>query len=1028
MGKHLLFFVAVATVAMSGCGNQKVGNINGDGPLSDEIYSNRPIAARPQVVTVHLSKPALLAVGKKTAKGWVIAEADKQAVLNEQAALIATTQKADPTAKVLYQYRLVINAVTFIGSSNLKELLKNQVGVVGLEVNSQFGRPTDMPSIENSAMTGGSLPQPTSVDYIGADQAHKMGFDGKGVRVGIIDTGIDYTHAMLGGSGNPNDYKSINPAKPSSMFPNDKVIGGVDLVGTDYDAASELPKAYIPVPDSNPLDEAGHGSHVAGTVAGVGDGVNTYSGVAPAAKLYAIKVFGKAGSTSDAVVIAALEYAANPKGDLQPDDQLDVVNLSLGGSYGTPHVLYNEAIKNLSKAGTAVVAAAGNAGPQDYIVGAPATADEAISVAASIDGSTVNWIFASSMLTIAGQQVEVKAVEGSVSKPVSQADGVQGKLVDIALADKPLSDDQKAKLKGNVALIQRGGNPFADKVKNAFDGGAIGVVVANNAPGEPISMGGDGHSDIPAIMVTQDIGNQITAAMKTGDVTILFKTGKTIQQPELIDTITSFSSKGPRSEDDLIKPEIAGPGAQVLSAAMGQGNKGVRFDGTSMATPHIVGVVALLKQAHKDLNPSDFKSLLMNNALGLHDTKKADYPISLQGAGRVQIVKALQATSIATPSVSLGLIQSTDERVLKKAVMITNLTDKAQTYSVTFKNSTYLTMTGRSSITVGPKATEPLLVTFSIKGLDTEQLVDEADGSIVLTSGDQTLSVPAMAMRVEISGVHSTGIQNTPQGLALNLGNQGLAPGAAIPFNYLGEGTQKAANNPANSWKSTTCNLKSAGYRIIDSKDEETGKTQTYLQFAFEVFDPLSNWTYCEVNALIDKDGDGKPDLELAGIWAPSMLGDTAPKQNISILLNAGAMRQIRSDYETKLRQGLPVPPPNYAPSVIDIDGMGAFPQSNVAILQVKLDKLGGLKTIGVKLSTTDEDSDNVVRPDDFLTKDFQQLSLDPNAQAYTALPEGVVIPPGASGALKLTKGQGTQPLVIYYPNNHSGGTSQVVK
>ena len=588
-----------------------------------------------------------------------------------------------------------------------------------MEVNSQFGRPTAVNSDPNP-VTGQGIPQPTSVDFIGADEAHKLGFDGTGVRVGIIDTGIDYTHAMLGGSGNVNDYKSVAPDKPTPLFPNDKVIGGIDLAGTDYDAASELPKSYIPVPDGNPLDEAGHGSHVAGTVAGKGDGVNTYSGVAPAAKLYAIKVFGKTGSTSDAVVIAGLEYAANPKGDLQPDDQLDVVNLSLGGSYGTPHVLYNEAVKNLSKAGTAVVAAAGNAGPQDYIVGAPSTADEAISVAASVDGSPVNWIYSASLLTIAGQQTMVKAVEGSISKPVAESDGVQGKLVDIGLADQPLSDAQKALLKGNVALVKRGGNAFEDKIKNAFDGGAIGAVVTNNQPGDPLAMGGDGHVDIPGIMVTSARSRQatkITEAMKTGDVTILFKSGQIIQDPDNINTIASFlPSKGPRSEDDLIKPEIAGPGAAVLSAAMGQGNKGVRFDGTSMATPHIVGVVALLKQAHKELAVADLKALLMNNALNLHDRTKTDYPISLQGAGRVQIVKSLQATAVATPSVSLGLIQSTAERVVKKAVTVTNLTDKAQTFSVSYKNSTYLKMTGPTSVTVAANSQEPILVTFSIKG------------------------------------------------------------------------------------------------------------------------------------------------------------------------------------------------------------------------------------------------------------------------------------------------------------------------
>ena len=92
----------------------------------------------------------------------------------------------------------------------------------------------------------------------------------------------------------------------------------------------------------NPLDEAGHGSHVAGTIAGHGDGVNTYDGVAPAADLYAIKVFGAKGSTSDEIVIAALEYAIDPSGDLSFDKQMDVVNLSLGSDHGNPHIMYTK--------------------------------------------------------------------------------------------------------------------------------------------------------------------------------------------------------------------------------------------------------------------------------------------------------------------------------------------------------------------------------------------------------------------------------------------------------------------------------------------------------------------------------------------------------------------------------------------------------------------------------------------------------------------------------------------------------------
>src|SRR5690606_14720236 len=196
---------------------------------------------------------------------------------------------------------------------------------------------------------------------------------------------------------------------------------------------------HIPIPDQDPIDEGGHGTHVAGTVAGLGDGVNTYDGVAPGALLHAIKVFGADGSTGDSVIIAALEYAADPNGDLDPADQLNVVNLSLGSSFGTPHILYSEAMKNLIEGGTMAVASGGNSGHYNYIVGAPGTTSEAISVAASVDDMDHNFKFPAVKFTKADADTVIsKAVEAVFSKSIEEAGDVSGKLVFIGLADQPL--------------------------------------------------------------------------------------------------------------------------------------------------------------------------------------------------------------------------------------------------------------------------------------------------------------------------------------------------------------------------------------------------------------------------------------------------------------------------------------------------------------------------------------------------------------------------------------------------------------
>src|SRR5690606_6751204 len=173
--------------------------------------------------------------------------------------------------------------------------------------------------------------------------------NGQGVTVGIIDNGIDYTHAMVGGLGTADAFTGNDPAVvEDGSFPTAKVVGGIDLVVKEYNSGAPDFEKHIPFPDQDPIDEGGHGTHVGGTVAGLGDGVNTYDGVAPGALLHAIKVFGADGSTGDSVIIAALEYAADPDGDLDPADQLNVVNLSLGSSFGTPHILYSDAMKTLA--------------------------------------------------------------------------------------------------------------------------------------------------------------------------------------------------------------------------------------------------------------------------------------------------------------------------------------------------------------------------------------------------------------------------------------------------------------------------------------------------------------------------------------------------------------------------------------------------------------------------------------------------------------------------------------------------------
>jgi subtilisin family serine protease len=193
----------------------------------------------------------------------------------------------------------------------------------------------------------------SSVPFIGAPNVWGgiAAADGTGVRIGIIDTGIDYTHADFGGSGLVSDYISNNRTIiEAGTFPTAKVVGGYDFVGDAYNAGST--NSDTPVPDPDPLDCAGHGSHVAGIAAGLGVLINgaTYNGpytngrdftqfkigpgVAPRALLYALKVFGCSGSVDDSVLLQAVEWAADPNNDTNFVDRLDAVNLSIGSFFG----------------------------------------------------------------------------------------------------------------------------------------------------------------------------------------------------------------------------------------------------------------------------------------------------------------------------------------------------------------------------------------------------------------------------------------------------------------------------------------------------------------------------------------------------------------------------------------------------------------------------------------------------------------------------------------------------------------------
>jgi len=604
-----------------------------------------------------------------------------------------------------------------------------------------------------------ALHKPTlvkSVPWINTPEVWEQFATGKGVTVAIIDTGIDYLHKNLGGSGSKIEYEQNNKnIIETGTFPTAKVIGGYDFAGANYDPSDPLNS--VPHPDPDPLDGDGHGSHVAGIVAGQGVAGKIGPGVAKDALLYALKVFGDvAGSTS--LTADAIEWALDPNGDGATDDHVDIINISIGSSFGSPNEPSSIAAQNAAELGVIVVVSASNDGDVPYILGSPAIAPDVIAVAASISGpQTSAAIHIDSPSSIVNNYVAKEAI---FTSPITELGNRSGLLVLSSPTDacEPLINSSA--INNTITLIERGQCDFIVKAQHALNAGAIGFVVYNNiTDAAAIIMSGNQFISIPGYMIGNNDGTLIASTIINGGiVNITFDENNIIATPEFDDVIAQFSSSGPGRNESSFKPDLSAPGVQIISTDVGSGTGATILSGTSMAAPHVAGLAAILHSKFKSLNPGSIKAILQNSTIDANvnpDTSAVTVALTRQGTGVVRADRAFGLSSYASPGgVSFGRINPVENSETTVNFTIFNNSNTKRNYSIQHRaNRIYpgIKITGQKTVSVsayGEEQVEYLLEMDPALGIFDFGFFDqtEIDGWFILKNATEEMRVGYIAV------------------------------------------------------------------------------------------------------------------------------------------------------------------------------------------------------------------------------------------------------------------------------------------